>query len=70
MTEGARRKRLLWNEPIAVAFCGMALLVTVAIAALQTSRRKGIIDPESVGIFERLFHFGDIQPQLAGVHPV
>ncbi len=59
MTDGTRQKRLLWNDPSVVVLCGIALLATIAIIGLQTSRRRGVYDPETVGIFDRLFLFQD-----------
>lgn len=64
MTDAIRPRRLLWNDPPAVALCGLALLVTIAMVALQLSRRSQIFDPESVPIFERLFLFLDFPASL------
>jgi hypothetical protein len=59
VTDGMRSRRLLWNDPSAVLLCGLGLFVTIAIIALQMSKRADHYDPESVPIFDRLFMFQD-----------
>ena len=51
--------RLLWNERSVIAFAAAALFTTVAILAWLARQRAGILDPESVTVFYRLFLFQD-----------
>lgn len=57
-------RRLLWNDPAVIAFCALAVVVTVAIIASQMHLRTGVFDPTSVAIFNRLFLFQDYPGSL------
>jgi hypothetical protein len=52
-------KRLLWNDPAVIAYFAVALIITLAFLLLQMVLRNDAFDPESVGIFRRLFLFED-----------
>jgi hypothetical protein len=52
-------KRLLWNSPAIVGFCAIAMALDIGIIVNQTLLRQGILSPEWVPIFPRLYLFQD-----------
>jgi len=59
LTAEAVSRRWLGNERAVVAFLAAASMITVAAIAWISIARRGIFDPNSLPIFQRLFFFGD-----------
>jgi hypothetical protein len=56
--------RVLWNDAAVVTFFAAALLLTVAVIALQLAGRGEVFDVEALLIFRRLFLFQDYPGSL------
>lgn len=56
--------RLLWNRPEVVGLCAVGLLVTIAIVLFQFHLREGVLEPNEIPIFQRLFLFEDYAAAL------
>lgn len=59
MTGESVSRRWLGNERAVVAFLAAASGITIAVIAWLSFARRGIFDPNSLPIFQRLFLFGD-----------
>jgi hypothetical protein len=52
-------KRLLWNAPVIVGFCALSLALSIGIIFNQMTQRAGVLSPDWVPIFQRLYLFQD-----------